>query len=159
MYSWKEQCGRNKIGRTEWESGELSGEFMEWNTVERAMNTETDTRTERSGQARLVCVFEINHNIPTTWRWVRGDSVLVAQSVLGMMPTGTYWKYQPLSTLTLWRIESYIVERTIRAELRPEEQNEKAESCRENLWNEIQLKGHKNRIKKEWASSVGLSLT
>ena len=27
------------------------------------------------------------------------------------------------------------------AEIRPEEQSEKAESCRENLWNEIQLKG------------------
>ena len=27
------------------------------------------------------------------------------------------------------------------AEIRPEEQSEKAESCRVNLWNEIQLKG------------------
>ena len=27
------------------------------------------------------------------------------------------------------------------AEIRPEEQNEKAESYRENLWNEIQLTG------------------
>ena len=26
-------------------------------------------------------------------------------------------------------------------EVRPEEQSEKAESCRENLWNETQLKG------------------
>ena len=31
----------------------------------------------------------------------------------------------------------YIAERTNRAELRLEEQSEKAESCRENLWNEI----------------------
>ena len=31
----------------------------------------------------------------------------------------------------------YIVERTNKAEIRPEEQGEKAESCRENLWNEI----------------------
>ena len=29
----------------------------------------------------------------------------------------------------------------IRQEIRPEEQCEKMESCRENLWNEIQLKG------------------
>ena len=29
----------------------------------------------------------------------------------------------------------------IKAEIRPEEQSEKAESCQENLWNEIQLKG------------------
>ena len=35
----------------------------------------------------------------------------------------------------------HIVERTSKAEIRPEEQSEKAESCRENLWNEIQLKG------------------
>ena len=38
-------------------------------------------------------------------------------------------------------IEKYMVERTNEAELRPEEQSEKVESCRKNLWNEIQLKG------------------
>ena len=48
----------------------------------------------------------------------------------------------------------YIVERTNKAEIRPEERSEKAEICREDLWNEIQLKGqkdrngHKNRIKR-----------
>ena len=31
--------------------------------------------------------------------------------------------------------------------MRPEEQSEKAESCRESVWNEIQLKGHKDRNK------------
>ena len=36
----------NKTGGTEWESGKLLGEFMEWNTVERAIKPETDTRTE-----------------------------------------------------------------------------------------------------------------
>ena len=38
-------------------------------------------------------------------------------------------------------IEKYTVQRTNKAEIRPEEQSEKAKSCRENLWNEIQLKG------------------
>ena len=38
-------------------------------------------------------------------------------------------------------IKRYIVERTNKAEIRQEEEREKAESCRENLWNEIQLKG------------------
>ena len=38
-------------------------------------------------------------------------------------------------------IKRYIVERTNKAELRPQEQNEKTESGMENLWNEIQLKG------------------
>ena len=35
----------------------------------------------------------------------------------------------------------YKVERTNKAEIRPEEQSGKAEGCQENLWNEIQLKG------------------
>ena len=38
-------------------------------------------------------------------------------------------------------VKRYIVEWTSKAEMRPEEQSEKTESCRENLWNEIQLKG------------------
>ena len=37
-------------------------------------------------------------------------------------------------------IKRYINERTKKAGIRPEEQDDKAESCRENLWNEIQLK-------------------
>ena len=38
-------------------------------------------------------------------------------------------------------MKRYVVERASEAELRPEEQSEKVESCRDNLWNEIQLKG------------------
>ena len=38
-------------------------------------------------------------------------------------------------------IKRYIVERTNQAEIRPEEQSEKTESWRENLWNKKQLKG------------------
>ena len=38
-------------------------------------------------------------------------------------------------------MKRYITERTSKAELRPEEQSEKAESCQETFWNEIQLKG------------------
>ena len=44
--SWKDRWGRDKTGRTEWENGELSGEFMEWNTVERAIKTEKQTQEE-----------------------------------------------------------------------------------------------------------------
>ena len=36
--------------------------------------------------------------------------------------------------------EIYIVERTNKAQIRPEERSEKVESCRENLWIEMQLK-------------------
>ena len=58
-------------------------------------------------------------------------------------------------------MKTYIVERTFKAEIRLEEQNKKAESCRENLWNEIRLKGPfrqkqtQEQNKKEWASLVG----
>ena len=38
-------------------------------------------------------------------------------------------------------IKRYKFERTSKAEIRPEEESEKAESGRENLWNEIQIKG------------------
>ena len=37
-------------------------------------------------------------------------------------------------------MKSYIVAWTNKAGIRPEEQSEKAESCWENPWNEIQLK-------------------
>ena len=50
-------------------------------------------------------------------------------------------------------MKGFIVGTTNKAEIRPEGQSEKAESCRENSWNEIQLKGpyrnrHKNRMKR-----------
>ena len=38
-------------------------------------------------------------------------------------------------------VKGYIVETTSETEIRPEEESEKTESCWENLWNEIQLKG------------------
>ena len=53
IYSWKDHQGRINTGRTEWESRELSEEFMEWNTVERARKTEIDTRTEEKGAGKL----------------------------------------------------------------------------------------------------------
>ena len=58
----------------------------------------------------------------------------------------------------------YVVERTNKAEMRPGVQSETAESRREKLWNDIQLKGPSRRKqapeqnRKEWASSVGLCL-
>ena len=38
-------------------------------------------------------------------------------------------------------IKRYLVERANTAEMIPAEENEEAESCHENLWNKIQLKG------------------
>ena len=48
---------------------------------------------------------------------------------------------KPTKTIRETFIKRYIVERTNKAEIWPEEQSEKAENCRENLWTEIQLKG------------------
>ena len=42
-------------------------------------------------------------------------------------------------------IKRCMVGRTSKAEIRPEEQSEKAESCQENSWNKIQLKGPKRQ--------------
>ena len=62
-------------------------------------------------------------------------------------------------------IKRCIIERTSKAEIRPEEQSKKTESCREILWNEIQLKEPKRqkqtqeKNKKEWPGSVGLCQT
>ena len=57
------------------------------------------------------------------------------------------WCFKPsqsqriISGLKETFIKRHIVERTNKVEIRPEEQSQKAESYRENLWNEIQLKG------------------
>ena len=48
---------------------------------------------------------------------------------------------------TFVKRDIYIDEKTNKTETRPEEQSEKSESCRENLWNEMQLKGHNDRIR------------
>ena len=61
------------------------------------------------------------------------------------------WCFEPsqplgiISGLKETVIKRYIDERTSKADIRPEEQREKTESCRENSWNEIQLKGPKDR--------------
>ena len=50
----------------------------------------------------------------------------------------------------------YIVERTNKAEIGQEEQCDKTESCRKNLWNEIQLKGPQRQ--RVWLVSVDPTL-
>ena len=81
------------------------------------------------------------------------------------------WCFEPspplgiISGLKETFISRYIVERTNKADIRPEEQSKKMESRRENLWNEIQLKGPyrqkqtQEQNQKEWASSVSLCQT
>ena len=81
-------------GRTEWESKKLSGEFMAWNTVERAIKTEIDTKTEWKGVGKtwLVYIKDINRNIPATWSWVCGDcpgGILASCRLVIWCPGGT----------------------------------------------------------------------
>ena len=61
----------NKTRRTEWESAELSGEFMEyhWNSHKDSKRHKNRILKKKSGQAGLVYVWNINHNIPTMWGW------------------------------------------------------------------------------------------
>ena len=47
------------------------------------------------------------------------------------------WLARIISGLKETFIKRYIVEKTNEAEIRLEEQSEKYESCRENLWNEL----------------------
>ena len=61
-----------------------------------------------------------------------------------MLVNGCFESSQPLETMSGLKetfIKTYLVERTNKAEIRPEEQSEKMVSCREDLWKEIQLKG------------------
>ena len=69
---------------------------------------------------------------------------LMFQHLYGWLVSWCFKPSQPqriISGLRETFMKRYLVERTNKAELRPEEQREKAESRQENLWNEIQLKG------------------
>ena len=68
MYGWKDQYGTNKTGRTESDSYGMKYSWKGYKDRNRHKN-----RMKRSGQSRLVYVKNINHNIPTTWRWAGGD--------------------------------------------------------------------------------------
>ena len=67
----------SKTRRTGSENREWLGEFMEWNTVARAIWTEIDMRTEHKGVGKLSW-FYVRHKpyIPTTWWWAHGDGNL-----------------------------------------------------------------------------------
>ena len=71
------------------------------------------------------------------WWWWGGGGV-------SQLVNWNFKPSQPLGTISglkeTFIKRYYIVERTNKAEIRPEEQSVKTESCRENLWNEIQLK-------------------
>ena len=76
------------------------------------------------------------------------------------------WCFKPsqqriISGLKETFIRDIIVERTNKAEIRSEEQSEKAESCLENLWNEIQLKGSQRRCDAAhaWVASGAIEIS
>ena len=50
-------------------------------------------------------------------------------------------EYVGASRLRETFLKRYIAERTNEAEIRPEQETEKAKSCWENVWTEIQLEG------------------
>ena len=65
-------------------------------------------RIKRSGQTRLVYVIDINRNIPTTWRWARGDILMSTQWLLDTVVliycgAGTQWHWYT-SSPSRWNI-------------------------------------------------------
>ena len=93
---------------------------MERNTVKRPVKTNRRQKQKKKKEAGKLGWFmskDINRNIPPR----EGE------------PARTKKKDR--------KKKKYIVEGTNKAEIRPQKQSKKAESCRENLWNEIQLKG------------------
>ena len=106
IHSWKDQEGRDETRKREWENRELFGEVMAWNTVERAKETEIDTRTEYTGVGKLSWFMSgINCNIPTMWRWACGD-----------LPYGRNWIMQPFQTRAVLpnKVGTYCAVREIR---------------------------------------------
>ena len=87
----------------------------------------------------------LDFHVPSTSQSTQGEeegvsqlvSQLVIQLVGALSPVNHKGLYQGLKENFT---ERYIVERTKKAEIRPEEQSVKLESCWENLWNEIKLK-------------------
>ena len=67
------------LGHTGSQGGELSGEFMDWNTDGRAIKTEIEQEGIKKEWASAVglrvYVFDINHNIPTTWDIQQNKSI------------------------------------------------------------------------------------
>ena len=72
-------------------------------------------------------------------RLLHEEGVLTKGQVLGCQ--GPVNHERITSGLRETFIKRYTVERTSKAEIKLEEQSHKTESCQENLWNEIQLKG------------------
>ena len=68
-------------------------------------------------------------------------------SIIKTTEESVSWCFEPsqplriISGLKETFIKRYIVERTNKTEIKPEEQSGKTEKCWEKLWNEIQLKG------------------
>ena len=55
--------------------GRINGwKYSWWSHTDRNWHK---NRMKKSGQARLVYVKDTNHNIPTMWKWVRGDQCYV----------------------------------------------------------------------------------
>ena len=95
------------------------------------------------------------------------DSIIEIPKVGVQLPEWLVsWRFDPsqpqriISGLKETFVKRYIFERTKKAEIRPEEQSEKAESCWENLLMKYSWKGHKERnrhkngIKRSWQAQL-----
>ena len=67
-HRWQDQKGRMKTGRTWWKKLRVIGRIygMKYSWKDQKCRNRHMNRIKRSGQAQLIYVFDINHNIPTS---------------------------------------------------------------------------------------------
>ena len=111
----------------------------------RAKLSESFTEDERYLlQSSEADCSHLNAGIKLIVHFTNQHSIMWWSDLLTYLLTWCFKLSQPqriISGLKETFIKRYTVQRTNKAEIRPEEQSEKAESWRENSWNEMQLKG------------------
>ena len=116
-------------------------------TLQHTASSSYNTQPHLTAQ-HTASLYNTKHHITT-------QSIITLQHSITLQHTASpysktqwvIWCFKPsqpqriISGLRETFIKRHIAERINKAEIRLEEQSEKAESCWENLWNEVQLKG------------------
>ena len=82
-YSWKDRYKAEIRPEEQWENGPVVGRLYGMKYSSKGNGDRNIQRIEfffkiRSEQVQLVHIFDINRNIPTKWRWARGDIIIGA---------------------------------------------------------------------------------
>ena len=134
-----------------WESGRREGYWKSYGNlvVEKGIARVVGVRSSRSG-SHSVWSGSLVGRVTGVRQGLCGEYYFVSAHVdgtaLGWVDALVHGSSQPQRIITGLRetfVNRCIVERAGKAELSQEEQSENVESYRENVWNEIQLKGPK----------------